>query len=241
MQRIIAFRKRSELINFPSRLQIPPLPLPSSSKQIMTTFIRLFEVFSLGFFCGLIPGPVVTSLFTETIRRGWKSARRIVFIAALGELLMSIACVAFLSTINPPRVIFSALGVFGALLLLSISWDLWKIEEIKDEEPLFSSKRIFFVSLFNGMAWVFWLTVCTPQAVHLGEMLSGGQWLFIVLFESGWLSSTLILNFLFGLFRPYFQSSTKIHLFYRGIALFFVLFALRLGLESGQTILQNIP
>ena len=200
--------------------------------------LRFFEVLFLGFLCGLIPGPVVTAVFTETIRKGWLSARRIVVMAAVGELVMSIVCVAALSLLSPDSVAFSVLSLFGALVLLNLAWDLWKVEEIHEEEPLFSNKRIFFIALFNGMAWVFWITVCTPQAVALGQQVTGGQWLFILFFEAGWLLSTFLLCYFFGFFRQFFQSNRKLHLLYRAVALLFVVFALKLAIGSGRALLE---
>ncbi len=199
--------------------------------------LRFLEVLFLGFLCGLIPGPVVTAIFTETIRKGWKSARRIVFWAATGELIMSVACVAAGGLLHPESVVFSVLSMFGALILLNLAWDLWKVEEIAEEEPLFSNRRVFFLSLLNGMAWIFWITVCTPQAVSFGQEVRGGQWLFILLFELGWVASTLSLCYLFGFFRPYFQSNKKLHLLYRTIALLFAAFALKLAIGSASALL----
>lgn len=201
-------------------------------------FFRLVEVFFLGILCGLLPGPVVTAIFTQTIRKGWKSARRIVVWAGIGELLMSIVCVSALSFVDPQSVIFDALSMFGALILVSIAWDLWKVEEINEEEPLFSNQRILFVSLFNGMAWMFWITVCTPQAIDLGTKVQGGQWLFILLFELGWLASTLTLCYLFEYFRPYFQSNKRLHILYRAVALLFLGFAVKLAIASARSLLH---
>ncbi len=203
--------------------------------------LRFLEVLFLGFLCGLIPGPVVTAVFTETIRQGWKSSRRIILWAGCGELLMSITCVGALSFLPPDSPIFAILSVFGALILASLAWDLWRVEEISEHEPLFSNQRVFFLSLVNGMAWIFWITVCTPQAIAMGSIVPGGQWLFIGLFELGWLASTLSLAYLFGFFRPYFQSNKNLHLLYRTVALLFVFFAAKLAIGGSRALLQSMP
>jgi threonine/homoserine/homoserine lactone efflux protein len=200
--------------------------------------LRLAEVVFLGFLCGLIPGPVVTAVFTETIRKGRQSARRIVYMAAVGELIMSITCVLALSFLDSSSIIFSALSIFGSLILFSLSWDLWKTQEISEHEPLFSNRRIFMVSLLNGMAWIFWITVCTPQAMALDTLVPAGKWLFILLFELGWLGSTLTLSYLFGYFRPYFQSNKNLHILYRSVAILFVLFAIKLAIVSTKALIQ---
>lgn len=201
-------------------------------------FLRLLEVLALGFLCGLIPGPVVTAIFTETIRHGWLRARRIVFWSAVGELAMAWICVAGLSFLPTDSVVFPVLSMFGALVLGSLAWDLWRLEEIAEEEPLFSRRRVFFLALLNGMAWIFWLTVCAPQAIALGQEIPGGAWIFIALFEVGWLTSTFLLSYLFEFFRPFFQSNSRIHLLYRVIALLFLFFALKLAIGSAHTLLD---
>ena len=203
--------------------------------------LRFLEVLFLGFLCGLIPGPVVTAIFTESIRKGWRSARRIVFFAGCGELLMSVICVSAFSFLDPKSLTFSALSVFGSLILISLSLDLWKVEEISESEPLFSSQRVFMLSVVNGMAWVFWITVCTPQAIDLGKFIPGGQWLFIFFFELGWAISTLSLCYIFALFRPYFQSNKSLRVLYRIIAILFLGFAAKLALGSASTLLHWKP
>lgn len=199
----------------------------------------LAEVLFLGFLCGLIPGPVVTAIFTEAIRRGPASARRIVLLSAAGELVMSVICVTALSFLSPTSPAFSVLGLFGSLLLMGIGWDLWRLEEIAEEEPLFSSRRIILISLLNGMAWIFWITVCAPQAMALELRLSGGKWLFILLFELGWLAAAFGLAYLFGFFRPFFQGNKNLRILYRTIAILFVLFAVKLATGSIQALLNS--
>jgi threonine/homoserine/homoserine lactone efflux protein len=201
-------------------------------------FLSFLEVILLGFLCGLIPGPVVTALFTETIRKGERSARRIVFRAAAAETIMSVACVGAFSFLHPLNKAFAALGIFGAMILLHMASELWRVEEITEEEPLFSSRRIFTLALLNGMAWVFWITVCAPQAIALGLDLRGGQWIYVALFQLGWAASTFSLCRIFALFRPCFQSHTQMHLLYRTVAVVFVIFAGKLALSSGGALLH---
>lgn len=201
--------------------------------------LRLLEVVFLGFLMGIIPGPIVTALFTETVRNGWRAARRIVVWAAAGELFMSVACVAVLSTVvDPHSPVLAVLSVFGALVLVNLAWDLWKVHEIAEDEPLFSSRRVFTISLLNGMAWIFWITVCAPEALSLDQSVPFGRWLFIVLFELGWAISTFSLCYLFGLFRPYFHGNRRLHLLYRSVSVLFVLFALKLAVGSARALLH---
>ena len=199
---------------------------------------HIFEVIFLGFICGLIPGPVVTAVFAETLRSGWLAARRIVAWAALGESLMSLVCVAFLSVLDPRSPVFAVLSLFGTILLLFLAWNLGRVKESEESSTLFTNRRVFVLSILNGMAWLFWLTVCVPRAMAFDGEVRGGRWLFILLFELGWISSTLTLCCVFGLFRPYFRDHRRLHRAYQVVAVLFVLFALKLAMASAQVLLH---
>lgn len=201
-------------------------------------FVTIFEVVFLGFLCGLIPGPVVTAVFAETIRNGWKAARRIVAWAALGESLMSLTCVALLSVLHPESPVFAVLSGLGSLILLNLAWNLWKLRKLGEDETLFTNRRVFVLSILNGMAWLFWITVCVPRAMALDQLVTGGRWLFIVLFECGWIASTLSLCIFFGAFRPWFQDRARLHAVYRVISVLFILFAVKLAMGSAQALLH---
>jgi threonine/homoserine/homoserine lactone efflux protein len=201
-------------------------------------FFRFLEVVLLGFLCGLIPGPVVSALFTETIRKGKRSARRVLFRAAVAEVILSVICVSALTYLHPQDRVMGALGIFGAMILLHVAVDLWRVREIEESEPLRSGLRAFTLVLLNGTAWVFWFTVCAPQALSFGSGIRGGQWLYVLFFELGWALSAFVLCDLFALFRPFFQTRNPLHLVYRTVAFFFVLFAGRLALMSGSALLQ---
>jgi threonine/homoserine/homoserine lactone efflux protein len=87
------------------------------------------------------------------------------------------------------------------------------------------------------MAWIFWITVCTPQAMGLESVLHYGRWVFILLFEIGWLSSTLLLANFTERFRAYFQANKKLHLLSRTVAVFFLFFGVKLIVESAMRLL----
>jgi threonine/homoserine/homoserine lactone efflux protein len=202
--------------------------------------LPLLKVIFLGFTCGLIPGPVVTAVFAETLRGGWRGARRIVLWAAAGECAMSVICVAALSAVPAASPIFSYLSLGGAAVLLWISINLWRIRAVdtSGDGTLFTDAQVFTFAVLNGMAWMFWITVCVPQAVALDSILPGGRWLFIAFFELGWLVATLSLCRLFGFFRAFFRDERKVHLLYRAIAVAFVLFALDRAWESGNALIH---
>ena len=152
---------------------------------------------------------------------------------------MSVACVALMSSLlDAQSIVFAVLSAFGTLVLLNLAWGLWKLRKIQSEESLFTNRRVFTLSILNGMAWIFWITVCVPRAMALGELVTGGRWLFILLFELGWIASTLGLCTLFGFFRPYFQDQEKLRLLYRVISLLFVLLAIKLAIGSGKALLH---
>jgi threonine/homoserine/homoserine lactone efflux protein len=200
-------------------------------------WFQFFQVLLLGALCGMIPGPVITAVFTQAINKGWLASRRTVLLAGAGEFILSLICIGALSFIDPKSVVFPALSLFGALVLLSLCVDLWRTEEIHEREPLFSNQRMILIALGNAMAWIFYITVCAPFAIRLEQKITGGKWIFAVLFQIGWFGSTMLLCYCFELFRAFFQSNRKMHLLFRTVALVFLIFAVKLAIVSSRALL----
>lgn len=197
-------------------------------------WIQLSAAISLGMICALLPGPVIAALFSESTRSGWTGARRIVLAAGLGEIIMAIISVGILAwgTKNTGEAILPWLGgmsCLGALVLFWIALGLWKN---LGELAQISDSQIFLVTFLNGMAWVFWFTVCAPQALALGREIPWGEAWFILGFDLGWLLATLGICWLFVKAQVLFSTALKRRRLYQFLALLFCGFAFRLGYQG---------
>ncbi|MDD3773558.1 MAG: hypothetical protein PHC38_13020, partial [Weeksellaceae bacterium] len=84
----------------------------------------------------------------------------------------------------------------------------------------------------NGVLWTFWITVCVPKAILLGEKVVFGNYLFLLLVEIGWLISTVIVAVVFSRFRKILSNPKVVPIIFKIFALTFVYFAVDMVYRS---------
>ena len=86
--------------------------------------------------------------------------------------------------------------------------------------------------LSNGVLWTYWITICIPKAMLLGEDLHLGEYLFMGLVQMGWLISTLVVAFLFSRFRKVLSRPRIIPVLFKLFSLAFAYFAIDMIIKS---------
>ncbi|HEX7042852.1 MAG TPA: hypothetical protein VF189_06375 [Patescibacteria group bacterium] len=195
----------------------------------------LFEFISivvLGLIGGSIPGAILTSAFTEVIREGFLKSLKVIFYALISEVIVASLILVLLFSIHIPQTVFYLISFVGALVLIWIAKQIWAIKKLHDNGKIFDFKKIFLLTFFNGPLWIFWTTICVPQAYILSKKVVFGQGLFLFLFEIGWLSATLLLTFIFSRFRPLLVKEGVVSKVFKLFAIILGFFAIRLVVES---------
>lgn len=198
----------------------------------MDLLFQLSSIFFLGFIGGSIPGSILTSIFTETVRKGFIKSLQIILFALISEIIVASFILFILFSIRIPQSFFYGISFVGAVVLVWIAKQIWSIRKLNDKGKLFDFKKIFLLTIFNGPLWIFWSTICVPQAYLLSKEINGGQVLFLVLFELGWLSSTLLITFFFSRFRPLLIKEGVVSKVYKFFALILIIFAARMIITS---------
>lgn len=189
------------------------------TQQILTALI-------LGLIGGIIPGPVLAATFTEILQSGFSKSLRIILWAMLTETVVALASLVAISSIGLPQSFFYALSFVGAGILLWIATEIWKIQSLGLEKKVhFSLWKISAMILANGVFWMFWITVCIPKAIVLGEQIQYGQFLFLILVEVGWLISTIGSALVFSWFRGILSSPRVVPFMFKFFSGVFVYFA----------------
>jgi threonine/homoserine/homoserine lactone efflux protein len=169
--------------------------------------IELISALILGLVGGLIPGPVLTATFTEILQAGLTKSLRIIFWAMFTETTVALLSLLLLSSMKFPENFFQGLSIIGAGVLVWIATSIWQVRKIDTEERIhFSLGKISAMIMANGVLWTFWITVCVPKAISLNEKIAGGNLLFLISVEIGWLISTLLVAFIFSRFRKILSS-----------------------------------
>ena len=193
----------------------------------------------LGLIGGVIPGPVITAVFTEIMQSGYLKSMRIIMIALVTETLVAVISLMILASLNFNEGFFYGLSLAGAAILIWISLTLWKVRSLDSGEKVeFGIWKIVVMILSNGILWTYWITICIPKAILLGEQLQLGEYLFMGLVQLGWLISTVIVAFLFSRFRKVLSRPRVIPVLFKIFALAFAYFAIDMIISSLQYFLR---
>ena len=206
----------------------------------MEILIQLFSIFILGLVGGANPGPILTASFTEALRRGFVKSLRVILMAMVAESAVAAFVLFLFFSIKIPQIVFYIISLVGAGVLVWLAIQIWKIKELGGEGEIFSFKKLFFITVFSGPFWVFWITICVPQAFLLEGKIIGGPILFLILFELGWLFSTVFLTFIFSRFRPLLTKSNFVPVIFKIFSLILLFFAVNLIVQSVMFLAHTI-
>lgn len=195
--------------------------------------LNLLEILTLGLIGGAVPGPILTSALTEVLHSNFQGSLKVVFQALLAETLLAAVILLGIYSLHLPKSFFAIISLLGALVLVSLAREVWKISAVTSGEGnIISFSRIMLLTVLNGGFWIFWITICVPQAFDLAQTLPGGQAIFLLLFECGWLLSTLGIAFLFAQFRPLLQQKNLLSGTFKLFSALLILFALKSIIEG---------
>ncbi len=187
----------------------------------------------LGLIGGVIPGPVITSVFTEILQSGFPRSMRIILIALISETIVAIVSLVILDSLDFNEAFFRGLSLAGAVILAWISVSLWKIRSLETGEKVhFTIWKIVIMILSNGILWTYWITICIPKAILLSNQLTMGAYVFMGLVQLGWLISTIVMAFLFSRFRTILSQPKVIPFLFKLFAGAFAYFALDMMYKS---------
>lgn len=193
----------------------------------------LFGAFVLGVIAGSLPGQLMAAIFAEILNSGLLRSLRVVVWAMVSEIAIAVSILLVFFSLEVPKLFFHGISIVGAGVLIGLGIRVWKTRKIKgNNENIFSFGAVFALMVFNGPLWIFWLTICLPQAFALHERIRGGQFLFLVGFETGWFLATLFWAFLFSRFRPLLSKPEFVPVVFKIFSLILFFFAVRMALAS---------
>jgi len=200
---------------------------------------ELIIALMLGLIGGVIPGPVITAVFTEILQSGFLKSLRIILIALITESIVALLSLLILDSLGFNEGFFRGLSLAGAVILIWIAISIWKVRTLDSGKKVhFGLGKILIMILSNGVLWSYWITICIPKAILLGQQIPHGEYLFMGSVQMGWLISTMVVAFLFSRFRKTLSRPRVIPVLFKLFALAFVYFAIDMTIKSIQYFLQ---
>jgi threonine/homoserine/homoserine lactone efflux protein len=186
----------------------------------------LFEAVILGIIGGLLPGPILTMVVTDTIARGLQKSWLTVVYAIIAEFTLVGLMFTVLAFVDIPEVVLLGINIAGIVLLTYIAFNVWQ----SATNPLGNStgislKTMFGLMFLNSMPYMFWLTVCLPLIDELGGFVSYPVVWFFLAFELGWCASNFGLAAASHVLRDSIVKNGKLAYVFRGAAILLLFFA----------------
>lgn len=198
----------------------------------MALLFQFLSIITLGLIGGAIPGAILTSTFAEVVRLGFLKSLRVIIYAFISEVIVASIILFIFFAIKIPQSFYYLISFVGALVLVWIVKQIWSIKSLNDKGNIFTFKKIFLLTVFNGPLWIFWTTICVPQAYQLSQKIVGGQILYLILFEAGWLTATVLLAYLFSQFRPLLTKGSMVAIVFKIFAIILLAIAINLVVTS---------
>ena len=193
----------------------------------------------LGLIGGVIPGPVITAVFTEILQSGYLKSLRIILIALVTETIVALISLVVLGSLGFNESFFRGLSLAGAFILIWIAISIWKVRSLDSGEKVhFGLWKVVLMILSNGVLWTYWITICIPKAILLSDTVHLGEYLFMGLVQLGWLISTMLMAFLFSRFRKALSRPKVIPVLFKIFALAFAYFAIDMIYKSIRYFIQ---
>jgi threonine/homoserine/homoserine lactone efflux protein len=200
---------------------------------------RLWEPLLLGATLALVPSTTLRAILADTLRNGYFRARANILFACLGLICVTYLVLGISNYYIQKTEFFAALGIFGVFVLGSVVYDLWCTTEMPEDEPLFSSRRVFFMPWFGGLQWLVALTILVPNGVFLENHLPFGRWVYGACYILAWLVTLLLLSQKYDQARFFFQGTQRVRWVFRVPSLVLGILTLQLLVRSVKLLLSG--
>jgi threonine/homoserine/homoserine lactone efflux protein len=192
----------------------------------MPEFTFLISGIILGTSSGLIPGPLLTLVISETLKHDIREGIKIAIVPLLSDLpivLVTILILTRLSDIRPALGIISILGTIF-LFYLAIESLSFKGSDIDTETKPQSIKKGLITNLFNPNPYIFWFSIGAPMVVKAMEIGLLSAFLFILSFYFSLVGSKIMVAFVTARSRHFLKSRNFIYTI-RALGLVLLIFA----------------
>ena len=180
------------------------------------------------------PGPLTALVFRQTLRYGSREGIKVALAPLLTDGALVLLAVLALESLSDLDRVFGLISLGGALFLGWLSWDTWKISELRvelgEDNPGTLVKSVG-VNLLNPHPYVFWFTVGGPLVVQAQDDGVVSLMAFLVGFFSCLVGAKMVLAVLIGRYRDGLRGRVYVGTM-RTLALLLLGFALWMGWDG---------
>ena len=181
----------------------------------------------LGLSAGLSPGPLMTLVISETLKRGIPAGARIAVAPLITDLPIIAASVWLLAILAHAMRLVGGIALLGGLYIVWLGYENIRFNgAFTDTSPSTASqlRKGVVANLLNPNPYVFWLTVGSPLILRTAQTGWPAVALFLILFYGCLVGSKLVVAVAVGRSRRFLRSRAYIWVI-RSLGVLLILFA----------------
>jgi threonine/homoserine/homoserine lactone efflux protein len=188
------------------------------------TFLMSGVVFGLS--SGLIPGPLLTLVISETLKHGIREGIKISIVPLLSDLPIVLVTILILTRLSDIRPALGIISILGTIFLFYLAFESlsFRGSDIDAEVKPQSVKKGLITNLLNPNPYIFWLSIGAPTVVKAMDIGLLSASLFIFSFYFSLVGSKILVAFVTGRSRHFLKSGNFIYTI-RALGLVLLIFA----------------
>ena len=176
---------------------------------------------------GLIPGPLLTLVISESIKHGTKAGIKVAASPLITDLPIILVTILIMSRLANTDYILGTIAFGGSIFLIYLAFESFSFRgAIADTNiPDNLLKKGIIANLLNPSPYVFWFTIGAPTIIKAFSESFINAALFLVVFYSVLVGSKIVIAVIAGKAK-YFLSSRYYLYLIRALGIILFLFAL---------------
>ena len=189
------------------------------------TYIISGIIFGLG--AGLTPGPLMTLVFTETLKHGTREGVKVSMAPLITDMPIIFISILLLSKLAGLDVWIGIISLIGAAYIVYLGYEsiTFKGVEVDTEKMIPRSiRKGILANIFNPNPWVFWISVGAPMILKAADISFTAPLLFIFFMYFCLVGSKVVTAIIIGKSRQFLKTKSYIYLL-RGLGIVLLIFA----------------
>lgn len=194
-----------------------------------------------GIVAGIMPGPLLTLVIAETIRRSRREGIIVACVPVLTDMPIVLVSVFVLTRFSGSNLMLGIISILGALFVSYLAYESFSVKGIElstNRVEARSLRKGIITNLLNPHPYIFWMTVGAPMTLkaYKASLLSaflyvGGLYVFLV-------GSKMIIALLVDHSKKFLQSRAYVYII-KALGLILLIFSL-MFIKDGLTFLGVI-
>lgn len=124
---------------------------------------------TLGLSAGFSPGPLSTLVITQSLRHGLREGLKVSMAPFITDVPIVLLSLFILAQLRDSQAALGLISMIGAAVLLYLSYESFKVNELKVEAGATQARSVAKGTLVNFLSphpYLFWLTIGGPKVVE---------------------------------------------------------------------------